>query len=253
VLRSERQSRIVEQARRDGFIGIAALSRTLGADRSTVRRDLYELEGLGLLRRTRGGALAASSSGNTAYAARRDGAVRQKEAIGRAAAGLVGQGETVILDAGSTTFEVAVALQQRRDVGVITNDLRIAMCLAEYPRDQLVVIGGILREGQYTLLGSRAVGELREMHADRLFLGADAVHSDFGVTNTSLAEVDVKRAMIAAAREVALVADASKFQHRALAPICGIDEVNLVITDDGLDDQVKKLFGGRLLSVPVAK
>jgi DeoR/GlpR family transcriptional regulator of sugar metabolism len=155
----------------------------------------------------------------------------------------------VLLDAGSTTFEVARALLGRHDVSVVTNDLNVAMCLSESPRVQLVVTGGILLESVYTLVGPKTVAELRELHVDRVFLGADAIDHEAGITNMTFVEVEVKRAMVAAAREVVVVADSSKFGHRALAPVCGLDEIDVIVTDDALDQAVGALYGDRLTCV----
>lgn len=248
-----RQVQIVQRLRQDGFVEIAELSRSLGVDRSTVRRDLSDLEARGLVLRTRGGALPGATSGQSGplYTVTRAERTAQKEAIGRAAAELVGDSETVILDAGSTTFQVAVALRHRRDVSVVTNDLYVAMYLADLPRIQLVITGGVLTQSQYTLVGALAEGALSGLHADHLFLGADAIHHEFGVSNTSLVEVPVKRAMISAAREVVVVADSSKFEHRSLAPICTLDEVDVIITDEDLDADARALYGSTLRCVPI--
>jgi DeoR family transcriptional regulator, aga operon transcriptional repressor len=250
---AQRQARIVQQLQEDGFVEIARLSASLGADRSTIRRDLGALERRGLVRRTRGGALAGPASGHAdiPYEAKRRAQTPAKEAIGARAAELVEPEEAVLLDSGSTTFEVARALRHRRGITVVTNDLNVAMCLAESPGIRLVVTGGILLESVYTLVGPRTVEELRDLHVDRAFLGADAIHHEAGITNVTLVEVEVKRAMIAAAREVVVVADSSKFEHRALAPVCALDDVGLILTDEGLDRERRELYGERLSCVPL--
>jgi len=248
VLPAQRQARIIQQLQENGFVEISQLSAQFGADRSTIRRDLQELALRGLVRRTRGGALAGPASGHAdiPYAVKRIEHTPEKQAIGRHAAALVRDSEAVLLDSGSTTLQVALALRQRPDISVVTNDLNIAMCLAESPRIQLIVTGGILLESVYTLVGPRTVEELRKLHVDRAFLGADAIHHEAGITNVTFVEVEVKRAMIAAAREVVVVADSSKFEHRALALVCGLEEIDLVLTDNGLDPEIRRLYGDRL-------
>jgi DeoR/GlpR family transcriptional regulator of sugar metabolism len=248
VLRAQRQARIIQQLQENGFVEISQLSVDFGADRSTIRRDLHELALRGLVRRTRGGALAGPASGHAdiPYEVKRIEHTPEKQAIGRQAAALVGAAEAILLDSGSTTFQVALALRHRHDISVVTNDLNIAMCLAESQGIQLIVTGGILLESVYTLVGPRTVEELLKLNVDRAFLGADAIHHEAGITNITFVEVEVKRAMIAAAREVMVVADSSKFEHRALAQVCGLDDVDLILTDDGLDPEVRRLFGDRL-------
>jgi DeoR/GlpR family transcriptional regulator of sugar metabolism len=253
VLRAQRQARIIQQLQEAGFVEISKLSADFGADRSTIRRDLHELAVRGLVQRARGGALAGPASGHAdiPYEVKRIEHTPEKQAIGAYAAGLVGESEAILLDSGSTTYQVALALRQRHDISVVTNDLNIAMCLAESPGIQLVVTGGILLQSVYTLVGPRTVEELLTLHVDRVFLGADAIHHEVGITNITFVEVEVKRAMIAAARDVIVVADSSKFEHRALAQVCGLDEVDLILTDDGLDPDVQELFGDRLECVPL--
>ncbi len=166
-------------------------------------------------------ALAGPASGqhDIPYEVKRIERTPEKQAIGDYAASLVQDGEAVLLDSGSTTFRIARALRQRKNLSVVTNDLNVAMCLADSPGVQLVVTGGILLESVYTLVGPRTVEELRGLHVDRAFLGADAIDHDAGITNVTFVEVEVKRAMIDAAHQVVVVADSSKFEHRALAPV----------------------------------
>ena len=245
MLPAQRQARIVQRLQEDGFVEITELSLSLHADRSTIRRDLRELELRELVRRTRGGALAGPASGekDIPYEVKRIENMGRKQAIGAYAATLISEAEAVLLDSGSTTFQIARALRKRHNISVVTNDLNVAMCLADSPGIQLVVTGGILLESVYTLVGPQTVAGLSGLHVDRAFLGADAIHHQAGITNVTFVEVEVKRAMIAAALEVVVVADSSKFEHRALAPVVGLDDVDMIITDDGLDPSIRDLYG----------
>jgi DeoR/GlpR family transcriptional regulator of sugar metabolism len=250
---AQRHARIIQQLQENGFVEIAQLSADFGADRSTIRRDLQELELHGVAQRTRGGAVSGPASGYTdiPYAAKRIEHTPEKQAIGRYAAALVRDSESVLLDSGSTTFQIALALRQRQGISVITNDLNVAMCLADSRGIQLIVTGGFRLESVYTLVGLTTVEELRKLHVDRAFLGADAIHHEAGITNVTVVEVEVKRAMIAAAREVMVVADSSKFEHRVLAPVCDLKAIDLLLTDDGLDLGIRRLYGARLECVPL--
>lgn len=248
MLPAQRQARIIQRLQEDGFVEITALSVALDADPSTIRRDLRELEQRGLARRTRGGALCGPASGekDIPYEVKRIENMPAKQAIGSYAAELVGEAEAVLLDSGSTTFQIARALRNRANISVVTNDLNVAMCLADSPGIQLVVTGGLRLESVYTLVGPQTIGGLSGLHVDRAFLGADAIHHAAGITNVTFVEVEVKRAMIAAAREVVVVADSSKFEHQALATVAALDDVDLIITDDGLEPAIRDLYGPRL-------
>lgn len=249
VLSAQRQVRIIQQLQESGFVEISQLSNLLLVDRSTIRRDLQSLERRGLVARTRGGALPGPSSGlsDIPYAVKRIERTPEKQAIAEAAAALVQEGESVLLDSGSTTYQIARALRRRRDISVVTNDLNVSMCLADSQELRLLVTGGMLLESVYTLVGPQALQTLRDVHVDRVFLGADAIHHEAGITNVTFVEVEVKHAMIEAAREVVVVADSTKFGRRALARVCGLDDVHRIITDDKLDPSVAGLYGDRLM------
>ncbi len=244
MLAAQRQARIIHELQKRGCVEIAELSGLLEVDRSTVRRDLANLSARGLVERTRGGALPGPSVGlrDIPYKVKRIERTPEKQAIGRAAAALVREGDTVLLDSGSTTYQIALALRQHASVSVVTNDLNVAMCLADSPGVRLVVAGGTLLDSVYALNGPQTVHALRDVRVDKLFLGADAIHHESGITNVTFVEVEVKQAMIAAAREVVVVADSSKFERHALARVCTLEEIDLIITDDQLDDDVRSLY-----------
>jgi DeoR/GlpR family transcriptional regulator of sugar metabolism len=170
-----------------------------------------------------------------------------KAAIARQAAQQVHDGDTVILDSGSTTYEVAVALRKHRELSVITNDLRISTYIASLRGFRLLVTGGELLGSVYTLVGDHAVEFLGSYAADWAFLGADAIDTHSGVTNTNTLEVPVKRAMIKAARTAVVVADSSKFGRRALAKVAGLDEIDFVVTDPDLPGETAEHWGIRLI------
>ncbi|MFE3104496.1 DeoR/GlpR family DNA-binding transcription regulator [Nocardia tengchongensis] len=254
MLSSTRRRQILDRLTTDGYVEAKEFARELGVDTSTIRRDLEALERDGQIQRTHGGARPIPGvTSDLPYSAKRNTRLQEKSAIARVAATLVADGDTVILDSGSTTYEVAVALSRRENLTVITNDLRIAEYIAGLQRFRLLVAGGELLGSVYTLAGDRTVEFLRDYAADWAFLGADAVDLAAGITNTNTLEVPVKRAMIATARATAVVVDSSKFGHRALARVAGLDEIHTVITDHGLDEDAAKPFGDHLIRADAAK
>ncbi|NOP99606.1 DeoR family transcriptional regulator [Mycolicibacterium fortuitum] len=238
-----RQREILRRVNAEGYVEAKALADQLRVDISTVRRDLDALARTGQVRRTHGGARPVSAAVvELPYAIKQAENRAQKRAIGLAAAGYVKDGDTVILDSGSTTYEIAEAIQHRTGVTVIANDLRICKFVATVPRLRLLVTGGELLESVFTLVGEKAVRFFDDYTADVTFLGADAVDARAGITNTNTAVVPVKRAMIAAAETTVLVADSSKFGHRALAKVAGLDEIDSIVTDDGLSANDADLY-----------
>ncbi|WP_216911088.1 DeoR/GlpR family DNA-binding transcription regulator [Nocardia noduli] len=222
----------------------------MGVDTSTIRRDLDALARSGQAQRTHGGARA--THGVTAklpYAMKENERLDAKSAIARAAVDFIGDGDTVILDSGSTTYEIAVALRRRTGLTVITNDLRIAKYVAGLPETRLLVTGGELLGSVFTLVGEHAITFLGDYTANWAFLGADAIDPMAGITNMNTLEVPLKRAMITAAAATIVVADSSKLGRRALARIAGTEEVDHIITDDELDTTLTDRFGERLIRV----
>ncbi|RMI31342.1 DeoR/GlpR family DNA-binding transcription regulator [Nocardia stercoris] len=250
MLASARRRVILDRLIADGYVEAKDLARVLGVDASTVRRDLDALARDGQIQRTHGGARPMPGvTTDLPYEVKRMSHAAEKTAVARAVAARVRDGDSVVLDSGSTTYQVAVALRNHTGLTVITNDLRIAEYVAGLNRFRLLVTGGELLGSVYTLAGDRTVDFLRGYAATWAVLGADAVDATAGITNTNTLEVPVKQAMIAAAATTFVVADSSKFGHRALAKVADIDEIDTLVTDAGLGAEHAEPFGARLLRV----
>jgi DeoR/GlpR family transcriptional regulator of sugar metabolism len=236
ILPAERHSRILEHLQAARSAKIEELATLLSVSDATIRRDLAALAAEGLLSRTHGGALlpTAGTAFELLYQEKRQLNQEEKRRIGKAAAALVADGETLILDSGSTTFEIARHLTRRKNLTLITNDLFIAGSITYDPSTTVVVTGGVRREGFNVLVGPVAEEFMRNVNVDRSFLAADAVDLEHGVTNATFVEVAIKQQIIAAAREVVLVVDHTKFGNVALVKVCALDRVQRVITDSGL-------------------
>jgi DeoR family transcriptional regulator of aga operon len=253
VSATERRDQILQRLHVDGYVEAKVLSRELGVDSSTIRRDLDTLVRSGQAERTHGGARPVTgASSEIPYAVKETERQQEKVAIALVAAREVMDGQTVILDSGSTTYQVALALRHKADLTIITNDLRIGKFVATIPGVRLLVTGGELLGSVFTLVGERAVEFLSDYSADWAFLGADALDPKAGITNTNTLEVPLKRAIISAAAQTIVVADSSKFGHRALAKVASIDEVDLILTDDGLSPEEAELYGDKIARASTA-
>jgi len=252
---AERRQAILDQVRDRGYVRAVELTSALHVDSSTIRRDMERLERAGLIRRMHGGALPADPADtiDTPYEVRRSQRLAEKTAIGAAAAELVEDGQSVLIDNGSTAYQVASALGSYRDLTVVTNDLMVAMCLRNQGVRQVHVTGGLLLDTVFTLVGPVATHAVEGLHVDWAFLGAEGVDPDAGITNINVVEIPLKRAMIAAARNVAVVADSSKLGRRSLATVCALDDVDAVITDDGIPAEDRAVYGDVLRVVPVSR
>jgi DeoR family transcriptional regulator of aga operon len=250
----QRRREIIRQLYLTGYAEARELAVTLGVDASTIRRDLDALARAGDVQRTHGGARLVAGAVDLPYEIKQAEHVTAKAAVGRAGAELVGDGESILIDSGSTTYELAKELRPRHELTIVTNDIRIAQLVAGFPGVRLLVTGGELLRSTYTLCGERAVAFVEELSVDRTFLGADAIDFASGITNTNTLEVPLKRAMLAVAGASVVLADSSKFGQRALVRVAELTEIDLVLTDNGLPDEVAATFGKavRRVKLPAA-
>ncbi|HSK97867.1 MAG TPA: DeoR/GlpR family DNA-binding transcription regulator [Euzebyales bacterium] len=238
---TQRRDRITELLDSMSFVRVTDLSRRFGVSEVTIRTDLETLDAEGQLRRVRGGAVstAARVRREPSYAESLGDHADEKAAIGASAAALVAPGESVFLDVGTTTTAVARALVQRddlEDIVVLTNALPIALELEPaIPRFSVIVTGGTLRPLQHSLVNPLATTLLDQLHVDTAFIGCTGIVWPKGVTNVNLPETEIKRHIVRKAGRRILVADGSKVGAVSLAPVCGIDEIDLLITGISAD------------------
>ncbi len=227
----ERMQRILALLETQPAIRVGELCSLLGASEASIRRDLRKLQETGLLKRTHGGAVRNDLAAfELSMAQKEDRFKAEKISIARVAAHLVRDEETIMLDAGTTTLELARQLNRRRRLTVVTNALNIARELAA-TQVEVSVTGGSLRRKTLSLVGPLAEGTLAGLHVDKLFLAANGVDLRKGVTTPNLAEARTKRAMVESAAQVIVVADHSKLGRVAFSQVCPIDHVHCLITD----------------------
>jgi DeoR/GlpR family transcriptional regulator of sugar metabolism len=233
-LQVERHKDIINLLRVQNVVKIEDLVRTLGVSENTVRRDLGALEQEGLLRRTQGGALLpAGTPYFTPFTERQQRNTTEKRLIAHEAARLISPGSTIILDAGTTTIELAHAVKGIPELTVVTTSIEVANCLLNAPQVSVLLSGGILFPISRSLVGLPAEQFFDGINADLLFLSVRGISFEKGFTNQNIQETAVKQRMIKAAREVVVLADSSKFNKVTLSAVCGLDDVDVIITDRG--------------------
>jgi DeoR family transcriptional regulator of aga operon len=242
----QRRREILRRLYLTGYLEARELAAGLGVDASTIRRDLDALARDGHLQRTHGGARPRAGTIDLPYAIRQQEHLSAKRAIALAAARLVHDGDRLLLDSGSTTYQLAVELRHRSNLTIVVNDLLIAHTVADYPGVRLLVSGGELLNSTYTLVGDRAIAFIGDLRVDWTFLGADAIDLEAGITNTNTVEIALKRTMLAVASNRIVVADSSKFGQHALVRVAEVTEVDRIITDGGLSDADAEAYGERL-------
>lgn len=232
MLNEERRRSILELIQRDGRVLVKDLAKHFHTSQITVRKDLEVLDSQGAIQRTHGGALPVQSG------ALLDPTLREKEKLHRreklriaaAAVKLIEEGESVLLDSGTTTTAIARALKDAKKLTVITNAINIAAELAG-TQIEVILTGGTLRPNSFSLVGPIAEHTLRQLSADVLFLGVDGFDPRTGLFTPNLLEAEVNRVMVQVARKTIAVCDSSKFSRRSLCNIMPPTAVHQVITD----------------------
>lgn len=251
MLAETRRRLVLDLVAKQGFATLEELVKVFGVSDSTVRRDLESLELAGAVKRTHGGVVSAAEGRGLPPLEDRAGTAHdEKEAIGRATAALFEPGDSVLLDGGTTTLEVARALAGRSiPLQVVTNSLPIAQLLSSNKAVDLVLIGGYVYPRTGVALGPLAIETMKNIRVRTAVLGAGGVVAD-GIYNSNLLLVETERQMMSCGQEVIIVADHSKFGRLTLARLCGLDEVDRVVSDAGLAEEYRGVLdvaGVRLL------
>ena len=240
----ERQRRMLEYINQNRNVRLQELATYFSISEATARRDLDELSRQGAIIRTHGGAMRVEKSMafETRYQERVNQLLPEKEKIAAAAAQMVKAGDTIFIDAGTTTFAIARAISHLERITIITNDLYIASQLQLKPTAALIVTGGMRRQGFHELVGAMAEDFVRATHADIAFLGVDGIDMMGNVCISNFDEIGIKRSMLRTSKRTVLVADHQKIGRTALVRICDLKDADTLITDDGLStDRLKKL------------
>ncbi len=237
MLPQRRHAEILQCLARDGSASIAALCEQLSTSPATIRRDLIWLEGEGVLTRVHGGAvIVVDRMGHERpFAQVAHERTDAKDVLARAAANLVQDGDTVLLDIGTTTHRVAAHLHGR-PVTVLTSNLAVYEELADDTAVELILLGGAVRRNYRSMVGFLTEDALRQVRADHVFLGTSGVRGDGSVMDDTVVQVPLKRAMVAAGDHVVLLADNDKFPGSGLARVCGPGELDIVVTNKGANE-----------------
>jgi len=233
----ERQKRIEDHLRKVEFASLDELSEQLDVSASTIRRDLTALESTGAVRRTHGGArLVAPDSDEFVFSTRDARQLSEKELIGHACAKLIEPNQTVIMDGGTTVFHVAKFLEPKTP-HIITNSLPVANLFASHQQVEVVLSGGVIYPRLGVLVGPLAVDAFIKMQADVAIMSSGGITPE-GVSNSHVLLIDIQKAMMKAARKVIFCLDSSKFGRQSLTTLCALDDIDVIVTNEGADERL---------------
>jgi DeoR/GlpR family transcriptional regulator of sugar metabolism len=253
MLAEQRRLKILELLREEGSARVRDLSKLFSVSEPTIRQDLEKLEANGTITREHGGAFLKSvpqqvQSMSLEHLDNMD----RKRAIGRKAAQFVEHGETIILDAGSTTTEMVAGLLDRQNLKVITNAINITLQLGAMPGFTVFSAGGQFKPPTLSLTGEKAAEFFSDVYASKLFLATAGISFEAGLTYPGFNDLYVKKAMIKAAKEVFLVADSTKIGKVSLASLGGLDLIQAFITDKDISDDDRRHFEDMGVKVIIA-
>lgn len=249
---AERHQFILTRLQKDQYINVVDLCKELKVSSVTIRKDLKLLENKNLLFRTHGGATV-----NNPYTV--DRPVNEKEKlqsteknkIGIAASELLKDNESIVISSGTTVLYFAKNIPSGANLTVVTSALNVAIELMREPSVEVIQLGGLLRKSSASVMGSYAEHVLQDFYFNKLFLGVDGIDLEYGLTTTNAMEAHLNRKMIAVSQKIIVLADSTKFGKRGFGKICGLEEIDHIITDKGISEQIVKHLEGLGVTVTI--
>ena len=225
---------IMEKLNKYGRVDVQEIAQELDVSTATIRRYFNELEKQGRLRRVHGGAVLSNVSTTFEYLYHAKVALRMDEK------------KRIAIQAAeeTTTYQIAMCLSDKKELTVITYDMSIATVLNNHPSIQVILTGGMVRQGYNVLVGSITENFIRNMMVDKVFLSADAIHTDFGISNANYVESGIKALLVKAGKKVILVADHTKFDKIAVSKFCSLSEIDMCITDNEISRSMAESIRG---------
>ena len=250
-----RRAEILEELDSKGQVTVSELSKYFNVSEVTIRNDLAHLEKQNMLIRARGGAIKVKLyhiGVDSPFSDKQKEYFKEKQRIGKAAVKYIEDGDTIILDSGTTTTEVAKNLDQFKDLSIITNALNIASILCENDEFDVFMPGGFLRKKSLSLVGGLAEESFHKFYCDKVFLGVDGFDTTHGLSTPNVEEAHMNEVMIEIAKKVIVVTDSRKFLRRRFAYIAPISRIDVVITDPGISEEDKQRLENSGIEVIIA-
>ncbi len=249
----DRRAKILEILESEGQVSVIKLSKKFNVSTVTIRNDLDQLEQKNLLVRTRGGALKVHRVGIDFHLyEKQKKMLNEKRLIGKKASELINEGDTIIIDSGSTTLEVAKNLKHFNNLTVLSNALNIAAELAGLENIMFIMLGGHLRNKSLSFVGPISEQILKNHYCDKVFLGVDGIDSTYGISTPNTEEAYLNKIMIENSKEIIVVADSSKFLKRCFSYIAPIERISTIVTDNKIPEEEYKRLKNNGIQVIIA-
>jgi DeoR family transcriptional regulator, aga operon transcriptional repressor len=252
ISQPERHQRIITKVQREGYVKVLDLCKDLNVSSVTIRKDLKLLEDKNLVYRTHGGVSLSNPYTTDKHVNEKEKIQSgEKTQIGVAAAALIEANDCIIIGSGTTVLALAKHINPKGNLTVITAALPVAMELNHHAQIEVIQLGGILRKSSSSATGPYAEKVLEDFSCNKLFLGVDGIDIEFGLTTTNAMEAHLNRKMITASQRTVILADSTKFGKRGFGRICGLEDIEQIITDDGVSDHTVKTLQGMGIEVTI--
>lgn len=251
-----RRSSILQLLKQNSNISVNELSKKFNVSEVTIRKDLNLLKERNLLVRTRGGAIlheAPKDDNDMSIRFKKLANYREKQAIGRMAASLIEEGDTIIIDSGTTALQVACNLHKFNNLTILTNAINVAQEVLSYKRFNVILLGGNIRNSSESVVGALAESNLKMFYCDKLFMGVDSFSVENGLSTPSVEEANINQIMISRSSKVIAVFDSSKINKRALAFITNTENIHTVVTDEGMDKTTRSQLKSKNIELYTVK
>lgn len=239
----ERKKQIIELVVKNEKVTVPYLSKFFNVSSATIRNDLRELENGGLLKRTHGGAMSTSKSSFEVEPKDKEiKNIDEKKAIAEEALKLIENGDTIMLDTGTTTFQLANLLSKRENLTIVTNDILIANKLEEFDSNNVILIGGMLRKKYHCVVGNLGVNMISNLVIDKAFMAANGLSTLRGASTPDINQSEIKKSMISISDKVIFLCDSTKIGKNSFINFAQIDQIDTIITDSKINDKIKEKF-----------
>lgn len=243
MLAIERRNKILAMLQRDSRVVVSDLSTSFNVTEETIRRDLEKLEKEGYAKKTYGGAIINESLNvDLPYTVRKKANVSNKQYIAEIISSMIEDGDHIMMDASSTAVYVAKHLKNKKNITIITNSIEILLELSEVAGWKVLSTGGTLREGSLSLVGYQAEKMITNYHVDKAIISCKGIDMEKGITDSNEMDAQIKKLMLESANIKILAADNSKFNKISFTKIGDLSDIDIMITDSGLDDKWKQVF-----------
>ncbi|MFW6287820.1 MAG: DeoR/GlpR family DNA-binding transcription regulator [bacterium] len=246
MLAVERRHEILKILNNKGSVHVTEISKILRVTEETIRRDLDILNDRKLLQRTHGGAISIEDNkSELSFNIRKEKNVEEKDKIASKAVNLINNGDTIFLDASTTSMYLAAQLKNFTDLTIVTNSVRIILELVENTNINIIATGGILRANSLSYVGPLTNEAIKKYYADKFFTSCKGISIEHGATDSNEMEIEIKKLMSKQAQKLIVLADYSKFDQVGLSQFATFDDIDTIITDDNIDEEIKKDYISR--------